>query len=452
MNFPVEHLSREELKKLQTERLIDQIKYLEERSPFYQERFRETEISSEGIKSIDDIRELPLTFSQDLRDRYPMDLFTVPKNEILRIHCSSGSTGIPKVIGYTKEDVEIWAEVVARCLNAAGAEPGMMLHNAYGYGLFTGGLGLHYGGERLGMTVLPISGGGTIRQVDLIQDLKPDVICCSPSYALTIADEMAKRGLDPSECSLKYAVLGSEAWTEAIRDHVESRLGVEATNIYGLSEIIGPGVSNEDYREKGGSYIWEDHFYPEILDPKTRKPVAFGKQGVLVLTTLTKKGMPMIRYWTNDITSLYYDPESNRNMVKMNPIVGRADDMLIIRGVNVYPSQIEEVFKYVEGIIPNYYLTPIEKQAMNIRLEIDVEVSDDYLKAYEPKSEERDYELLYKELAHKVQREIKKRVGITTHIKVHPEDELPKNLGGKIERVLKKKQMIEMRGEGLEET
>ncbi len=445
MKFPVEHLKREELKKLQSERLIDQVKYLEEKSTFYQKRFKEQAVSSKDIKSIDDIKKLPLTYSDDLRDNYPLGMLTVPKNELQRIHCSSGSTGIPKVIGYTKGDVDIFAEVVARSLNAAGAKPGMLLHNAYGYGLFTGGLGLHYGAERLGMNVLPISGGGTVRQVDLIEALKPEVICCSPSYALTIADEMAKRGMDPEECSLQYAVLGSEAWTEAIRDHVESRLGVEATNIYGLSEIIGPGVSNEDYREKGGAYIWEDHFYPEILDPKTKEPVPFGKQGVLVLTTLTKKAMPMIRYWTNDITSLYYDEDSNRNMVKMNPIVGRADDMLIIRGVNVYPSQIEEVFKHIDGVIPNYYLTPIEKQAMNIRLEVDVEVSNDLLEKHNLQKGTSECDDLFEQYGKLVQREIKKRVGITANVIIHKEDDLPKNMGGKIDRILKKKEMMELR-------
>lgn len=442
MDFPVEHLEREELKRLQSERLLDQVRYLEERSAFYREKFKAAGVSSKEIQSIEDIRKLPLTYSQDLRDHYPMGLLTVPRAEIQRLHCSSGSTGIPKVIGYTQADMEIWAEVVARCLNAAGARPGMMLHNAYGYGLFTGGLGLHQGAEKLGMTVLPVSGGGTVRQVDLIRDLKPDVICCSPSYALTLAEEMAKRGMAPEDCSLQYAVLGSEAWTEAIRDHIETRLGVEATNIYGLSEIIGPGVSNEDYTEKGGAYIWEDHFYPEILDAKTKEPVAFGKQGVLVLTTLTKKGMPLLRYWTNDITSLYYDPNSNRNMVKMNPIVGRADDMLIIRGVNVYPSQIEAVFQYVEGILPNYYLTPIEQQAMNIRLEVDVEVSHQYVKQ---QGKQEKLEVLYQKLAEAVQREIKKRVGIRVHVQIHPEDELPKNTGGKIDRILKRKQMRAMR-------
>lgn len=443
--FPVEHLERKQLFDLQAKRLQKQVKYLEKNSSFYQAKFKKLGIKSKNIKGIDDINKLPLTFSHDLRKNYPLGMLTVPKSELQRIHCSSGSTGIPKVIGYTAEDIEVFGEVVARSLYAAGARPGMQLHNAYGYGLFTGGLGLHYGAVKLGMHVLPISGGGTSRQVDLITDLKPEVICCSPSYALTIADEMAKRGLAPQECSLRYAVLGSESWTDSVRYYVEERLGVEATNIYGLSETIGPGVSNEDYREKGGAYIWEDHFYPEILDPKTKEPVAFGKQGVLVLTNLTKRGMPLLRYWTNDITSLYYDPQSNRNMVKMNPIVGRTDDMLIIRGVNVYPSQIEKVFKDIKGVIPNYYLTPIEKQAMNIRLEIDVETTNDYLKLFEVELETKECETIFDQLAKKIEREIKKQVGISTHVHVHPEDALPKNNGGKINRVLQKKQMLELR-------
>lgn len=445
MNFPVEHLEREELKELQSDRLRKQVKYVEKNSEFYQTKFKELGISSNAIKTIADIHKLPITYSDDLRDNYPLGMLTVPKNELHRIHCSSGSTGIPKVIGYTQEDVEIFSEVVARSLNAAGARAGMQLHNAYGYGLFTGGLGLHYGAEKLGMHVLPISGGGTVRQVDLIEALKPEVICCAPSYALTLADEMAKRGMNPEECSLRYAVLGSEAWTGAIRDHVEDRLGVHATNIYGLSEIIGPGVANEDYREKGGAYIWEDHFYAEILDSKTKEPVPFGKQGVLVLTTLTKKGMPMLRYWTNDITSLYYDPVSNRNMVKMNPIVGRADDMLIIRGVNIYPSQIEAVFKDMDGVIPNYYLTPIEQQSMNIRLEVDVEISNAIGKKRDLTPRDVEFDNLLKEYAKKIQRGIKKATGITTNVYVHPEDSLPKNTGGKIERVIKKKKMLELR-------
>lgn len=445
MKYPVEYLKREELKKLQSERLHKLMCYLEKKSDFYQQKFREMNISSKDIKSIDDIRKLPITYKQDLRDTYPFGLTTVPKSELQRIHCSSGSTGKPTVVTYTKEDVEIFSEVVARSLNAAGAKPGMQLHNAYGYGIFTGGLGLHYGAEKLGMSVLPISGGMTTRQVDLITDFQPEVICCSPSYALTIADEMAKRGISAEENSLQYAVFGSEAWTETIRSHIEERLGVEATNIYGLSEIIGPGVANEDWEEKGGSYVWEDHFYPEILDPKTKEPVAFGKQGVLVLTTLTKKAMPLLRYWTNDICSLYYDPDSKRNMVKMNPIVGRADDMLIIRGVNVYPSQIEEAFSHVEGILPNYYLTPIEKQSMNIRLEVDVELANQVLKDKNVQKGQPGYQEVMTQYANQVQQVIKKRVGITTYVKIHEEDDLPKCTGGKIDRILKKKELENLR-------
>src|SRR5699024_1821162 len=295
------------------------------------------------------------------------------------------------------------------------------------------------------MHVLPISGGMTTRQVDLITDFKPEVICCSPSYALTIADEMSKRGISPEENSLQYAVFGSEAWTEAIRNHIETRLGVEATNIYGLSEIIGPGVSNEDWEAKGGSYIWEDHLYPEILDPKTKEPVPFGQHGVLVLTTLTKKAMPLLRYWTNDICSLYYDPDGKRTMVKMNPIVGRADDMLIVRGVNVYPSQIEESFSHIDGIVPNYYLTPIEKQQMTVKLEVDVEVSDELLKKHQLDKGHPECNDFFASFATKVQQEIKKRVGITTNVKIHEQDSLPKCSGGKIDRILKKKELQELR-------
>lgn len=444
-NYPVEHLETNELRKLQSERLVKLVQYLEERSDFYKKKFNKLGITPKDIQSIEDIHKLPITYKNDLRDNYPFGLLTVPKKELQRIHCSSGSTGKPTVVGYTKEDIDLFSEVVARSLNAAGAKPGMQLHNAYGYGIFTGGLGLHYGAEKLGMHVLPISGGGTVRQVDLIMDFKPEVICCSPSYALTIADEMAKRGISPEENSLQYAVLGSEAWTDAIRDHVESSLGLKATNIYGLSEIIGPGVANEDVNEQRGSYIWEDHFYAEVLNPKTKQPVPMGEQGVLVLTTLTKKGMPLLRYWTNDITSLYYDPKGSRNMVKMNPIIGRADDMLIIRGVNVYPSQIEEAFSHVEGIIPNYYLTPIEQQQMLVKLEVDVEISDKYIQRHQLSEDQESYKDFLLKYASIVQNEIKRRVGITTNVKIHKEDALPKCSGGKIQRILTKKDMQELR-------
>jgi phenylacetate-CoA ligase len=439
MKFDVEYLGLNELRQLQSERLVNLVGYLEEKSDFYKGKFDELGISTGEIRKIEDISKLPITYKQDLRDNYPFGLFTVPKSELQRIHCSSGTTGKPTVVGYTKEDVDLFSEVVARSLNAAGAKAGMQLHNAYGYGIFTGGLGLHYGAEKLGMSVLPISGGMTTRQVDLIIDFKPEVICCSPSYALTIADEFAKRGISAGEISLKYAVLGSEPWTEIIRHHIEEKLGVHATNIYGLSEIIGPGVSMEDFEEKGGAYIWEDHFYPEILDPITKQPVPFGEEGVLVITTLTKRAMPLLRYWTNDITSLYYEENSKRTMVKMKPILGRADDMLIVRGVNVYPSQIEEAFSHVEGVVPNYYLTPIEKEQMCVALDIDLEIDDEFVKAQQIEINTDDYTIFVGNFGKSIENEIKKRVGITTKVKIHAQDSLPKCEGGKINRILKTK-------------
>ncbi|MCT4013797.1 AMP-binding protein [Elizabethkingia anophelis] len=439
MYFSVEHLELDQLRKLQSERLKNLVAYLDERSEFYKRKFSESGLFPQDIKSIEDISKLPITYKQDLRDSYPFGLFTVPKSQLQRIHCSSGTTGKPTVVGYTKEDVELFSEVVARSLNAAGARRGMQLHNAYGYGIFTGGLGLHYGAEKLGMSVLPISGGMTVRQVDLIIDFKPEVICCSPSYALTIADELANRGIPAEDISLKYAVLGSEPWTEIIRGHIEKRLGLHATNIYGLSEIIGPGVSMEDWEEKGGSYIWEDHFYPEILDPVTKQPVPYGEEGVLVITTLTKKAMPLLRYWTNDITSLYYDTNAKRTMVKMKPVVGRADDMLIVRGVNVYPSQIEDAFSGIKGVIPNYYLTPVEKEQMCVALEVDVEIEDELIRTQQFEINSNDYTNFIHNFAESVEGEIKRRVGITTKVKIHAQDSLPKCEGGKINRILKRK-------------
>lgn len=439
MNFPVEYIPLDQLRQFQSERLVSLVGYLQDKSDFYRAKFIESGLSPDEIRSIEDIPKLPITYKQDLRDHYPFGLFTVPKNELQRIHCSSGTTGKPTVVGYTKEDVDLFSEVVARSLQAAGAKPGMQLHNAYGYGIFTGGLGLHYGAEKLGMSVLPISGGMTARQVDLIIDFQPEVLCCSPSYALTIADEFAKRGIAAEDISLKYAVLGSEPWTEIIRHHIEERLGVHATNIYGLSEIIGPGVSMEDFEEKGGSYIWEDHFYPEILDPITKEPLPLGEEGVLVITTLTKKAMPLLRYWTNDITSLYYDENAKRTMVKMKPILGRADDMLIVRGVNVYPSQIEEAFSHIKGVVPNYYLTPIEKEQMCIALDIDVEIDDELIVAKNLIVNSSEYFNFTENFGKSIENEIKKRVGITTTIKIHAQDSLPKCEGGKINRILKAK-------------
>ena len=307
------------------------------------------------VDSLDELRELPFTRKDDLREAYPLGLVAVARERLRRISASSGTTGKPTVVAYTDHDLDVFARVVARALAAAGAEPGMILHNAYGYGLFTGGLGFHDGGERLGMAVVPVSGGMTERQLTLIQDLRPDVIACTPSYALTLAQAFAERGVTPNQISLKIAMLGAEPWTEGMRGQIDARLGVRAVNVYGLSEIIGPGVAGECVEERAGLHVNEDHFLPEIVDPESGEPVANGEPGVLVLTTLTKEALPLVRYWTGDISSLDRSPCScGRTFVRMSPPAGRTDDMLIIRGVNVYPSQVEAILLELPELTPNY--------------------------------------------------------------------------------------------------
>ncbi|HAR68253.1 MAG TPA: phenylacetate--CoA ligase, partial [Thermus scotoductus] len=328
----LETLSREKLRALQEERLSNIVAYVYERVPFYRRLLDEAGVDPKGVRTLEDLPKLPFTKKDHLRENYPFGLFAVPREKLARIHASSGTTGKPTVVGYTKNDLQVFAEVVARSLAAAGARPGMMLHNAYGYGLFTGGLGLHGGAEALGMTVVPVSGGMTERQLMLIQDFRPEVISCTPSYAQTLAEEFRKRGVSPKELSLEYAVLGAEPWTETIRKQVDEGLGVRSTNIYGLSEIIGPGVANECVEERQGSHIWEDHFLPEVVDPDSGEPLPEGQVGVLVFTTLTKEAMPLLRYWTGDLTFLTYEACScGRTHVRMGPILGRTDDMLIIR-------------------------------------------------------------------------------------------------------------------------
>lgn len=318
-NPAIETLPLKQLRQLQSERLVALVHKLYAKVPFYQRRFDEMGIQPTDIKGIEDLHKLPFTYKDDLRDNYPFDLLAEPMSEVVRIHASSGTTGKPTVVAYNRNDLRIFDEVVARSLVAAGARPGMKLHNAYGYGLFTGGLGMHGGATELGMAVIPVSGGMTDRQLMILQDFKPEVICCTPSYAQTLADECVKRGIDTQELAIKYAVLGAEPWTEAIRAQVEAGLQVQATNIYGLSEIIGPGVSQEDVDERGsGSYVWEDHFFPEIVDKDTKEPLPYGQEGVLVFTTLTKGAMPLLRYWTNDICSIDYDPGAKRTHIKMS--------------------------------------------------------------------------------------------------------------------------------------
>jgi phenylacetate-CoA ligase len=430
-NQQIETMPLEALRALQNERLQTMLQRIYQHVPFYKEAFDVRGIVPEDIKGVEELHRLPFTRKTDLRDNYPFDMFAVPMNQVARIHASSGTTGKPTVVGYTKKDLDVFDEVVARSLMCAGARPGMKLHNAYGYGLFTGGLGLHGGGTKLGMTVIPVSGGMTERQLTLLQDFAPDVICCTPSYAQTLAEQFAKRGIDTSRLNLKYAVLGAEPWTEAIRKQVEEGLNVTATNIYGLSEIMGPGVSQEDFEEKGtGSYIWEDHFYPEVVDRETGQPLPYGEEGVLVFTTLTKEAFPLLRYWTNDICSINYDPNAKRTHIKMATIKGRADDMLIIRGVNLFHTQVEEVIEQFEQLLPNYQLIVTREGTLDqlaVRVEVEAGVST-------------NSEFLQKELAHA----IKNTVGLSAKIILEPFGSIPRSDGGKLQRVIDQRELYQL--------
>ena len=334
-----------------------------------------------------------------------------------------GTTGKPTVVGYTQNDLDVFDEVVARSLVAAGARPGMKLHNAYGYGLFTGGLGMHGGATKLGMAVIPVSGGMTDRQITLLQDFAPEVICCTPSYAQTIAEECIQRGIDTKELAVKFAVLGAEPWTEAIRAQVQSGLDVTATNIYGLSEIIGPGVSQEDFEEQGtGSYIWEDHFFPEVVDRDTGKPLPYGEEGVLVFTTLTKEALPILRYWTNDICSIQYDSNAKRSHIKMSAIKGRADDMLIIRGVNLFHTQVEEVIQKMDFLLPNYQLIVSRSGTMD-SVAVKVEVKEG------ESTQDQNLQTLFSQ-------KIKNTIGISMEVQYVKKGEVPMSQGGKLSRIV----------------
>ncbi len=342
-------MPRDQLETIQLQRLQTTVKRLRDKAPLMTERL-------DGIpdpSSLDDLRTFPFLRKSDLRDNYPFGLFTVERHELARIHASSGTSGKPTVVGYTREDLDIWHECVARCLRGAGIEPGWWLHNAYGYGLFTGGLGLHGGAEAAGIGVVPVSGGNTDRQLTLIEDFEPEAICCTPSYALTLAEHLANRG---DGNSLKVGVLGAEPWTEEMRQSIEAALDVIAVNIYGLSEVIGPGVSCET-ADRQGLVIMEDHFLPEIVDPETGEPLPDGEVGVLVITSLTKQAFPILRYWTGDLCSITREPSPcGRTHARMSAIVGRADDMLVIRGVNVYPSQVEHTLLSIDGVSPHFQL------------------------------------------------------------------------------------------------
>ncbi|MGW6637540.1 phenylacetate--CoA ligase PaaK [Streptomyces cyaneofuscatus] len=349
-----EQLSRADLEALQLERLRTTLRHAYENVPFYRAAFDAAGLRPEDCRTLADLARFPFTAKADLRDNYPFGMFAVPETDVRRIHASSGTTGRPTVVGYTERDLDTWADVVARSIRAAGGRPGHKVHVAYGYGLFTGGLGAHYGAERLGCTVIPASGGMTARQVQLIQDFRPEIIMITPSYMLTLLDEFERQGVDPRTTSLRVGIFGAEPWTEAMRREIEDRFAIDAVDIYGLSEVMGPGVAQECVETKDGLHIWEDHFYPEVVDPFTGEVLPDGEEGELVFTSLTKEAMPVIRYRTRDLTRLL--PGTARNFRRMEKVTGRSDDMVILRGVNLFPTQIEEIVLRTPAVAPHFQL------------------------------------------------------------------------------------------------
>lgn len=439
MYSQVESLERGRLRQLQDERLRTIVSSVVQRVPFYRELFGRLDLSPGDIRSVEDLPRLPFTRKQDLKDHYPFGLLAVPREQTIRVHASSGTTGQATIVCYTRKDIDLFSEVMARSFVAAGVRPGMLLHNAFGYGLFTGGLGIHYGGEALGLTVVPISGGMTQRQITLILDLRPDVLCCTPSYAQTLGEELRTRGIGPADLSLQYGLFGAEPWTEAIRADIDASLGLRATNLYGLSEIIGPGVSQECVEERAGSHVWEDHFYPEVVDPDTGQPLPDGEAGVLVLTHLTREAMPLLRYWTGDITSLSHAPCScGRTHVKMGPIRGRADDMLIIRGVNLYPTQVEEVLLGIAEVVPHYQLV-ITRTGTLDEAELRVEVSPALFQTLAREvldDESIEADVRMRELRATIQHRVKGALGLTMRVSLAGPGTIPRSEGGKLKRTL----------------
>ncbi|WP_068110830.1 phenylacetate--CoA ligase PaaK [Tropicimonas marinistellae] len=412
---PVEIASIDEIQSLQLERLKWTLRHAYENVPMYRHRFDEKGVHPDDLKSLKDLSKFPFTVKTDLRDNYPFGLFAVPREQIVRVHASSGTTGKPTVVGYTAGDISNWADLIARSLRASGVRPGDIVHNAYGYGLFTGGLGAHYGIERLGATAVPVSGGQTPRQVTLIDDFKPNAIMVTPSYMLNILEEFHHQGLDPHACSLDVGIFGAEPWTDALRHSVESAFDMHAVDIYGLSEIMGPGVANECVETKDGLHIWEDHFFPEIINPATGGPVEDGEMGELVFTTLTKEGLPMVRYRTRDLTRLL--PGTARSMRRMAKITGRSDDMMILRGVNVFPSQIEEQVVATGGLTNHYQIELFRAghmDAMRIHVECAADSTDEASKTAAAR-------MLYKR--------IKDVVGVSTEIDIRNPGEVDRSTG-----------------------
>jgi phenylacetate-CoA ligase len=376
-NRHIECMEREELRRIQSERLRETVERVYFNVPYYRNKMQEAGLGPESIQSTDDLHKLPFTTKQDLRDNYPFGLFAVPMSEIVRVHASSGTTGKPTVVGYSRRDIATWSEVMARTLTCAGADRHDFIHVAYGYGLFTGGLGIHYGGEKIGASVIPVSGGNTIRQLQLLMDFGSTVLACTPSYALFIAEAIEEAGIRREDLKLRVGVFGAEPWTENMRKEIEDKMGIKAIDIYGLSEVIGPGVASECLIQEG-LHINEDHFYPEIIDPETLEILPEGKTGELVFTTITKEGLPLIRYRTRDLTRLRYEKcRCGRTMVRMEKCLGRSDDMLIIRGVNLFPSQVESVLLEMSEIKPHYLLV-VDRVNNLDTLELQVEVDEEF--------------------------------------------------------------------------
>jgi phenylacetate-CoA ligase len=423
---PIEKSSLDELQALQLSRMKWSLQHAYDNVAHYRKRFEEAGIHPEDLRTLSDLGKFPLTAKQDLRENYPFDLFAVPMDEVVRIHASSGTTGKPTVVGYTQNDIDMWADVCARSIRGAGGSKSDIVHVAYGYGLFTGGLGAHYGAERLGAAVIPMSGGQTERQVQLIQDFQPTIIMSTPSYMLNLADEFDRQGLNPADSSLRVGIFGAEPWTDAMRKEIESRCGMDAIDIYGLSEVIGPGVASECIETKDGPHIWEDHFYPEIVDPASGEVLPDGEYGELVFTSLTKEALPIIRYRTRDLTRLL--PGTARTMRRMDKITGRSDDMMIIRGVNVFPSQIEEEILKLKECSPHYQIELYtEKQMDKMRVLVELKPRFGQLSEDERAS-----------VAGKLAHNIKSYIGVTSAIELRDEGGVARS-EGKAVRIVDKR-------------
>jgi phenylacetate-CoA ligase len=425
-NDEFETLPREAIESLQLKRLQQTVERVAATVPFYQKSFEKHQVSPGQIKSLEDLQRLPFTYKQDMRDNYPYGLFAVPLEQIVRIHASSGTTGKPTVVGYTKRDIDTWSELMARSFVAAGAHKGDVIHNAYGYGLFTGGLGAHYGAERIGASVIPMSGGNTKKQIMIMQDFGSTVLTCTPSYCLFLAEIAAEEGVDIRKLPLRVGIHGAEPWSEEMRDEIEEKLGIKAIDIYGLSEILGPGVGIECIEAQKGLHIWEDHFIAEIIDPETGDVLPKGEQGELVITTITKEGIPLIRYRTRDITRLIPEPcVCGRSHVRLERMSGRSDDMLIIRGVNVFPSQIESVLFNIEGVEPHYQLI-VDRDDNLDTLEVQVEVNEQIFS---------DEIKNLQNLSQSIQRDIKDLLGVTCKVRLVEPRSIQRS-EGKAQRVI----------------